>query len=996
MVATVQTQTDLQWIEANKNQHCPICDKPDWCYLGLDGSNIEIAICGREVPVPSGWVKFGETKDDRIKYRREIPDRTEKTYTPPQTREWVYTDIEGNPIAKQIRRDFEDKPKQIKRQYYVNGQWHWKLPKHIDEKAFKGQIMPLYWDEVDRAIAQGNLVFVVEGEPTADALRNLGLTATTFIGGNWSDTYSECFIGAKAVLSPDRDTEGVKKMDKVAQGIKEYAHSIRWLYAYPKSQAWNNLPDSQGLDLKDYLEDYSMSQDELFSLIELQRRQLELNYKDSQARLPSASSGGATSRQSKKKQKHDHIPNDGRYKSQDPQILEQWLNSPYNVLANETVENAILRILFDDENWIVVDDAFYEYTGKGYWIHRLDREIKRRISQALRNCFTLEIEGVGVAKTAVRYFSHFTANKAKSAFETARGYLTTTLPDNNHLICFNNGTVDVTTGELREHSKDDYLLSHLPVDYHPNAEIPENFHQFLINSYGEEQIELVRATTSMLIDPTAPYGKFPHAIGASGSGKGALLRVWKSLFSQSNTKSMSGFGDLSTPEGRHQYLTGVSFAVAPDCGGFISNLRAFYELVDNGPMSGRALYTSDGYEKTWNCRFAMASVDYLQIENSGDGWKRRCIPIPTKGQQKPDPTLEQKMQGERGAIVSWALAMDKDRRDAVLFDSTLWSKQAQETQIAQDIYSDSVRAFVDMALVPTDDETATYSNADLHTLYTLFCSVCQFKPLSVTKFTSHLKTILPGQRVDRQRYRKNGKQHSIPAHWKNIAKVSQALVSETPHGQQYMNKNRLSEGGLEAFSEFNQPTVTSTDAVTSTDENKSSMLVTATTNSQSESQELCQAFQACQGKKSDSNQNTFSSDITPNGDNHNKENTNSENFPPGTPGTLVTDTYNSHTEGDLAVTSTNGNESSMLVTPDKACHSNRDRAKERPEEPFPIGSKVKDGDDVLTVKNIQYENPSGFHKEDCFRCSFVNPNGKIDTCDTLREFLTPLDPDETD
>jgi guanylate kinase len=34
----------------------------------------------------------------------------------------------------------------------------------------------------------------------------------------------------------------------------------------------------------------------------------------------------------------------------------------------------------------------------------------------------------------------------------------------------------------------------------------------------------------MLIDPTAPYGKFMHIIGPSGSGKGTLLRLWGEIF----------------------------------------------------------------------------------------------------------------------------------------------------------------------------------------------------------------------------------------------------------------------------------------------------------------------------------------------------------------------------------------------------------------------------------------------------------------------------------
>jgi hypothetical protein len=59
--------------------------------------------------------------------------------------------------------------------------------------------------------------------------------------------------------------------------------------------------------------------------------------------------------------------------------------------------------------------------------------------------------------------------------------------------------------------------------------------------------------------------------------------------SESSTSSQD-FSELGKPEGRYQLLLGKSFFYIPDTGGFQSGLKAFYELVDNGPMFGRALY----------------------------------------------------------------------------------------------------------------------------------------------------------------------------------------------------------------------------------------------------------------------------------------------------------------------------------------------------------------------------------------------------------------------
>jgi hypothetical protein len=75
--------------------------------------------------------------------------------------------------------------------------------------------------------------------------------------------------------------------------------------------------------------------------------------------------------------------------------------------------------------------------------------------------------------------------------------------------------------------------------------------------------------------------------------------------------------------------------------------------VDNGKLSGRSLYSSCGYTKEWNCRFVAASVDHLQIENAGDGWDRRCLPLLSKGREGlEDPYLRHKLSAVKADIVS--------------------------------------------------------------------------------------------------------------------------------------------------------------------------------------------------------------------------------------------------------------------------------------------------------------------------------------------------------
>jgi hypothetical protein len=216
----------------------------------------------------------------------------------------------------------------------------------------------------------------------------------------------------------------------------------------------------------------------------------------------------------------------------------------------------------------------------------------------------------------------------------------------------------------------------------------------------------------------------------------------ESLVGSESSSSSQDFSELGKPEGRYQLLLGKSFFYVPDTGGFQSGLKAFYELVDNGPMSGRALYMPKAIQKKWNVRFAVASVEHLPIEHAGDGWDRRCIPIPTiKSSGEVDAALGQKLSEELGEIAGWALSMDKLERDNIL---TLPVSNPMLLFLKQEgaIIGDGVKSFVDRCFVPG---TETHYGSDLHSWYQAYCKAHALSPLSYQKFIQRLQRILSKQ-----------------------------------------------------------------------------------------------------------------------------------------------------------------------------------------------------------------------------------------------------------
>jgi phage/plasmid-associated DNA primase len=511
-----------------------------------------------------------------------------------------------------------------------------------------------------------------------------------------------------------------------------------------------------------------------------------------------------------------------------------------------TPDATVLHALFEGGkgNFKTMNDAYYKYEGKGYWQHLQDAKVNKLICDKLLEIYQLKTSNDSPTKE----FKYGNDKNKSSAFKFCRSVLLVEdEPFNDHLLCFLNGTADLRTGEMIPHSREHFLTYAIASNYVPNAECPEVFKNFVIDAFGEEFLPLIRAITAMYLDPTAPFGYFAHVMGSSGSGKGTLIRLWGSMFGENNLRSLTSFGDITTAEGRHQHLTGTKFVSFPDMGGYQGSLKAFYELVDNGSMTGRALYSSSSYERRWHCRFALASVDYLSIENSGDGWDRRCIPLPTRQRRGAiDPDLGRKLQEVKGEIISWALGMNRQKRDCLIMNASAASDRIASLKREQSIYSDSTKAFVDLCLRPSNARGAFIENHKLYDWYCAFCKTHGFKAQSSTKFISHLRGVLPHNNVPRRQYREGGKIRNVPAHFTYLTQINGAFVSTNLLNETLWqcNKALCTDGGLDEFDEF----WLAVTGVTATDLQPCDAPVTAESITNNGFEGLSQASQASQGE----------------------------------------------------------------------------------------------------------------------------------------------------
>lgn len=213
-----------------KSNPCPVCTGYDThergtgkrCH-GFLSDDENYAHCAREEfagglpPEPkshtySHWL-VGECRCGA----RHNPSPDSFTVSPKVVATYDYTDEHGEVLYQVCRKNpkgfFQRKP---------DGKGGW-------ENNLNGVCRILYRLPELLEAEQSATVFVCEGEKDADALRNLGLVATTNAGGanKWRYEYNEHLRGRNVVILPDNDRPGQEHAQQVSKSLSRIAASVK-------------------------------------------------------------------------------------------------------------------------------------------------------------------------------------------------------------------------------------------------------------------------------------------------------------------------------------------------------------------------------------------------------------------------------------------------------------------------------------------------------------------------------------------------------------------------------------------------------------------------------------------------------------------------------------------------------------------------------------------------------------------------------------------------
>lgn len=202
-----------EWREASKREHCPICDKPDWCSITGPVGAVEAVVCMREESENArpngGWFhRIRESANSLPPIQTSAPKTFATAHDAVAALErnlgrhshvWKYFKATGEPVGVVVRWN-RDGEKDIRPVSRVAGGW---IIGAMPEPR------PLYQLPEVSAVSG---VFICEGEKAADAIRSLDLTATTSSGGSAAAAKTDWspLAGKSLILLPDNDQPGEK------------------------------------------------------------------------------------------------------------------------------------------------------------------------------------------------------------------------------------------------------------------------------------------------------------------------------------------------------------------------------------------------------------------------------------------------------------------------------------------------------------------------------------------------------------------------------------------------------------------------------------------------------------------------------------------------------------------------------------------------------------------------------------------------------------------
>ena len=314
------------------------------------------------------------------------------------------------------------------------------------------------------------------------------------------------------------------------------------------------------------------------------------------------------------------------------------------------------------KKWVVWNGKYWEM-DEGYLIHDKGLQIIRGIYKELLKTADYR-ERIDIEKHAMQSES---ARRRKALVEVASwipelNIKTDDLDKDPWLFNVRNGTIDLRTGEIREHNQSDLITRIANVDYDPDAACPiwKKFIMEIMN-YNADLIHFIQNAAGWAITGDTSEQTMFILFGTGANGKSTFLNTIMNLLGDyaiaTPTETfMRKIGDyISNDIAR---LRGTRFVTTTEAehGRRLSE-PLIKQITGNDKMTARFLY-GEFFNFIPTFKIFMATNHKPVIKGTDHGiWRRiKLVPFITRIEEdKQDKHLEQKLMQESPGILNWLI-----------------------------------------------------------------------------------------------------------------------------------------------------------------------------------------------------------------------------------------------------------------------------------------------------------------------------------------------------
>jgi putative DNA primase/helicase len=607
-----------------------------------------------------------------------------------------YTDPEGKLEYQVVR--FQPKGfSQRRREETVNGsEWVWNL-KGVTRYLFR---LP----QVTAAVAQKLTIFIVEGEKDVLTLEEMGLTATCNAGGagKWFKPYSQQLAGADVVILPDNDLPGKGHAELVALSLNGLASRVRVV----------ELPDlpPKG-DVTDWVRAGGTAE-ELSEIVNSAR-----NWRARED--PDAPMGI-----------------DGHY-----------LHDVGNARRLIAAHGESIHYVCDRGRWYVWDGRHWAEDQTGEVLRMAKGVVDSMLDFAGEARRKARTNGDKEALAAAKQFEkhalasgnhgRIVAMLTQAQSEPGVPVLYSDMDSDPWLFNCANGTIDLCSGELKRHCRDDMITKLSPVEFDARCPCP-TWEKFLADIFkqDDELVNFAQAASGYTLTGDTREQVFFILHGSGSNGKSTFVNVLRDLFGDYGRKTSTDAilekqaGSASNDVAR---LRGARFVSAIETSAGKRLAEALVkELTGQDAITARFLY-QEYFEfvpvfKLW---LACNHVPVIHGQEKGM-WRRiRLIPFlvefhDTDSPEGPykDNMLPDRLKTEYPGILAWVLRGCLDWQTNGLPAAV--AVKAATGKLQQDM--DILGGFVSECCI--FDSRAEVPAKDLYQAYCEWAELAGEKPLS--------------------------------------------------------------------------------------------------------------------------------------------------------------------------------------------------------------------------------------------------------------------------